>query len=84
MTQTQFGSLKGVTFSETTGLGKHCWWLRGSCQSMHAEAKAGVQLSCKHLYKPHTFFCGKAKSWRMSLAHFSQLQWALDPLGHSF
>lgn len=85
VTQTRLSSLKGVTFSETAGLGKHCRWLRGSSQSVPTQADGGVQLSCKHLYKPHPFFfCGRAKSWRTSLAPFWQLQWGLDPLGHSF
>ena len=45
--------------------------LSGSSQGMPTQADGGVQLSCKHLYKPHPFFfCGRAKRWRTSLAPF--------------
>ena len=84
VTQTRFSSLREITFSETAGLGKHCWWLRGSSQSMPTQAEGGVQISYKHLYKPHTFFfCGRARSWRMSSASCYQLKWGLDLPGHS-
>lgn len=81
----RFDSLKGVTFSETANLGKFCWWPRGSCQSVRAQAKGGVQLISKRLYKPHTFFLlWKSRELEDVISTLSQLQWSLDALEYSF
>jgi len=82
---TWLGILKGMTFSVPAGLGSIAGGPEAAARAPSAQAKGGCQNQGKRLYKPHALSLGgEAESWRMSLAPSSQLQWILNPLGHSF
>jgi len=82
---TWLGILKGMTFSVPAGLGSIAGGPEAAARAPSAQAKGGRQNQGKRLYKPHALSLGgEAESWRMSLAPSSQLQWILNPLGHSF